>query len=180
MDLWYWASKTKNHWPRWAPFILKVLMEDWEKARDGTQCLLQSLCPSSTALRNSALAMYVCVCVFQVLIGHIVSTKHWGPFPSRRVWTVSTAPLSASWHICWSCDPQQVPACLNFQVLSCYTTEISQKILHLHGLVLKFHRANGFNLLDTSYFENQQRDGASSKSFSSLFKIFNETDPVFY
>lgn len=53
-----------------APFILKALMEDWERARDGTQCLLQSLCPYSTALRNWALAMYACVCVLSADWAH--------------------------------------------------------------------------------------------------------------
>lgn len=64
LDLWYWASKNKKSLALLrAPFILKALMEDWERARDGTQCLLQSLCPYSTALRNWALAIYACVCV---------------------------------------------------------------------------------------------------------------------
>lgn len=65
-------SKITGLAPERAPFILKVLMEG------STQCLLQSLCQSSTALRNWALATHalcVRVRVFSVLNGHIVSTK---------------------------------------------------------------------------------------------------------
>lgn len=147
-----------------APFILKALMEDWERARDGTQCLLQSLCPYSTALRNWALAMYACVCV-----------KCWlGTLWARNIGVfLLLAGFGQSAQLCCQPHDESAEAVIQnkFQpvktsVLSCCTTRISKKTLHLHGLVLKFHMANDFNLLDTSYFE-------ANRGMEQVAKVFH-------